>query len=59
MNTTQPTIHDLMKAVREHPDYVFGTVFTREDFAGDIPWDFSPSRAEDALVERGNAYIEG
>lgn len=27
----QPSIFDLMNAVRKHPDYVWGTVFTWED----------------------------
>lgn len=31
MTTPTPNIHDLMDAIRAHPDYVFGTVWTRED----------------------------
>lgn len=32
----EPSIHDLFQAVREHPDYAGGTVFTREDVAGAV-----------------------
>lgn len=52
------SIHDLFEQVRQHPDFVFGTIFVREDFPGSIiPEDFSPSLATDMLAERGNLLI--
>lgn len=55
----QPSIHDLFRAVREHPDFVFGTIFVTGDFPDEqVPDDFDASRATDALAERGNQYIE-
>lgn len=45
-----PSIHDLFQAVREHPDYAGGTVFTREDVAGavfgDDDGDYTPADVE-------------
>lgn len=58
-------IYHLLQAVREHPDYVFGVVFTREDFndpdaeeAREIPENFNASVAEDILSQRGFALID-
>ncbi len=58
-------IHELLCAVREHPDFVFGAVFTRNDFddpdtgeAREIPESFNAKVAEETLVERGNALID-
>jgi hypothetical protein len=56
--TMSDSIYTLMTQVREHPDYVFGTVFTVEDFPEGVPDSFSESKANDALVERGNEFIE-
>jgi hypothetical protein len=54
----QPDIHELMRRVREHPDYVFGTIFTRKDFPnGEAPEDFEAHHAEDEIVARGNDYL--
>lgn len=54
----EPTIHELMSAVRAHPDFVFGTIFTRGDFPrGVVPEDFNDSLIEDLLTEHGNEYI--
>ena len=40
------SIHDLMRAVRAHPDYVFGTVFVKDDFPGGVvAWEASPREA--------------
>jgi hypothetical protein len=37
------TIHDLFTRIREHPDFVFGTVFSLDDFAdGKMHGEFSP-----------------
>jgi hypothetical protein len=53
-----PSIHEF-RAVREHPDYVFGTIFVTADFPGEVvPDDFSSNRAEDHLAEHGNWYID-
>lgn len=54
-----PSIFDLMRAVREHPDYVFGTIFVTGDFPDEqVPDDFPVNRATDALAEAGNEFIE-
>jgi hypothetical protein len=54
----QETLHDLFTRVREHPEFVFGTVFEVGDF-GDrsVPDDFSPKQAEARIVETGNRLI--
>jgi hypothetical protein len=56
------SIYDLMKRVREHPDFVFGTIFTRDDFDGNEAQGeaiaAAPKHAEEALVAAGNTYIE-
>jgi len=51
-------IYELMQEVRNHPDFVFGTIFTVEDFPDGVPEKFSARHAEDALAERGNEVIE-
>jgi hypothetical protein len=54
-----PSIHDLFEQVRQHPDFVFGTIFVREDFPGsDVPEDFPRRFAADLLAERGNLFID-
>jgi hypothetical protein len=54
----EETIHDLFTRVRQHPDFVFGTVFVLADFSDlKVPDDFSPKHAEEAIVERGNRLI--
>lgn len=53
------SIHDLFEQVREHPDFVFGTIFVREDFPGaNVPEDFPSRYAADLLAERGNLFID-
>jgi hypothetical protein len=53
------TIFDLMAKVREHPDYVFGTIFVRGDFPGEVvPDDFPVRQVEDRLAEHGNEMID-
>jgi hypothetical protein len=55
---SDPTIHELMQRVREHPDFVFGTYFCTGDFPGEqVPEDFPVNRATDALAETGNLLI--
>lgn len=47
-------IYELMKAVREHPDFLFGAIFTTDDLEGrDLMASFSPSNAEDSMVDAG------
>ena len=54
----QTTIHDLFERVREHPDFVFGTVFVLGDFAEEtVPSEFSVKQAEEALAQTGNRLI--
>jgi len=51
-------IFDLFERVRAHPDFVFGTIFVHDDFAGDdVPDDFSAKWATGTLAERGNQLI--
>lgn len=53
------SIFDLLKRVRQHPDYVFGTIFVPNDFPdGRVPEDFPTEHANDALAEAGNLFIE-
>jgi hypothetical protein len=57
-----PDIHDLFQQVRDHPDFVFGTIFVTADFpseqaaeqARDTHWD---KAFENQLVETGNSLI--
>lgn len=52
-------IYELMKAVREHPDFAFGVIWTREDFTdGKLPEDASFNRIEEMLTSRGNDYLD-
>lgn len=55
------SIHDLFNAVKAHPDFVFGTIFVKDDFPdgealwgehGDAKW------ATEHIVAAGNEYIE-
>lgn len=57
-DTPTPSVYELMRQVRDHPDFVFGTIFTIDDFDDDVPDDFNENRAQDALVEAGNDYIQ-
>jgi len=51
-------IHEMFRRVREHPEFVFGTIFVRGDFPrGEVPDDFPSKWATDILAERGNPYI--
>lgn len=55
------SVHELFKEVREHPDFVFGTIFVKEDFPGGEPrWLPTGGQdwAEDHLVAAGNTFIE-
>lgn len=53
-----PSIFDQFEHVRQHPEFVFGTIFVRQDFPGaNVPEDFSPRFASDALAERGSLLI--
>lgn len=55
------SIHDLFARVREHPDYVFGVIFVRDDFPnGEVSWDewHDPKHAEEHITAAGFEYIE-
>lgn len=52
------TIYDLMQHVRAHPDFVFGTVFTKDDFPDGVPDDFPAKQGDELLAETGNLLIE-
>lgn len=52
------SIYDLFQKVRNHPDYVFGTIFTTDDFPDGVPDDFNGDYATDHMAEAGNEYIE-
>jgi len=53
------TIFRMFDSVREHPDYVFGTIFVPGDFpGGKVPDDFMSNRADDRLAEEGAMFIE-
>lgn len=54
---SEPDIHDLFQRVRKHPDFVFGTIFTRGDFANRDCDGFPERQAEDAIVSRGSEFI--
>jgi hypothetical protein len=58
---TPESIHDLFQRVREHPDYVFGTIFVREDFPnGEVKWgEYGGAKyAEEHITAAGFEYIE-
>ncbi len=50
------SIYNLIAALRAHPDYVFGAIFTRADFESEISFD--SIAASDSLVKYGNEIIE-
>jgi hypothetical protein len=55
------SIHDLMRAVKAHPDYVFGTVFVKDDFPGGVvAWEETGDAkwAEEHVTAAGFEYIE-
>lgn len=59
--TELTSIHDLMRAVTAHPDYVFGTIFVKDDFpGGEVNWgEFGDAKwAEENIVAAGFEYIE-
>ena len=59
--STQPTIHEFFEAVRNHPDFVFGTIFTIHDFSERehaFLRDFLTYDAEDSITFAGNIFIE-
>lgn len=54
----EESIHDLFQRVREHPDFVFGTIFVLDDFPHrEVPDDFSPKHTTDRMIERANEEI--
>jgi hypothetical protein len=60
MNQEAESIHDLFQRVREHPDFVFGTIFVKDDFPNEeVRWAkwFSAQAADKDLNERGQEYI--
>jgi hypothetical protein len=53
-----PTIHVLYMQMRDHPDFVFGTIFIRDDFEnGVVPDSFDKGLATDAMIEVGHDAI--
>lgn len=52
-------IHELFRKVREHPDFIGGTIFTTGDIPEDhrLPDDWNQWRLTDRLVERGNEVL--
>lgn len=58
MANETPDIHELFRKVREHPEFIFGTIFVPGDFPNeDVPEDFPRSQATDRLAETGNLLI--
>jgi hypothetical protein len=53
-----PTIHELFKKVREHPDFVFGAVFTTGDFDIADSENLDQVAATDSLVQYGMELID-
>jgi hypothetical protein len=52
------SIHDLMRAVRAHPDYVFGAVFVKDDLPDGALWDENDGKwAEQHIVAAGFDFI--
>jgi hypothetical protein len=55
---TTGTVDDAMRIVRAHPDFVFGAIFTADDFPGSRPPDdFRRDLAEESLETAGTARI--
>jgi hypothetical protein len=59
MTTQTKTIYELMQEVRNHPDYLFGTVFTVDDLDG---WQttsgFRNDRGDEAMAVAGRDYLD-
>ena len=53
-------IHDLFSKVREHPDFVGGTIFTADDIpeGRKLPDDWREKHLTDPLAERGNELLD-
>lgn len=54
-------IHELFRQVRDHPDFVFGTIFTLGDCGGTLPEGFDAKAGrvgEEIIAQRGNEYLE-
>lgn len=60
LGTKVESIHDMFAEVKEHPDFVFGTVFVKDDLPKDFEWGdlHDPKHAEDHIVQAGFEYIE-
>lgn len=57
------SIHDLFQKLREHPDFVFGQIFVRDDLEGQgiDPDKFTASHvkwAEEAMVAAGFEFLD-
>lgn len=53
-------IHDLFSKVREHPDFIGGTIFVRADIpeGRQLPSGWREKWLTDRLAERGNQLLE-
>ncbi len=56
----KPSIYDLMQQVRNHPDFVGGTIFTTDDVPEGkrLPPDWREKWLTDRLAERGNEILD-
>jgi hypothetical protein len=59
MSESQDSIFDLFNKVRDHPDFVFGAVFTKHDLPDSVrPSDDVKKRAEEAMVRVGFEVLD-
>lgn len=54
------SIYELFNAVREHPDFVAGTIFTKDDVpeGKQLPPVWKSKWAEDPMIAAGNEALE-
>jgi hypothetical protein len=53
------SIYSLFDKVKEHPDFVFGTIFTKDDLPGSmVPSSNMKKRATEAMVVIGFEFLK-
>ena len=54
------SIYKLFNAVREHPDFVAGTIFTKDDIpeGKSLPPVWKSRWVEDPMIDAGNVVLE-
>jgi hypothetical protein len=59
MTTQSKTIYELMKEVRNHPDFMFGVIVTVDDLNGmQTTGSFDSDKAEECMWKAGSSYLD-